>query len=308
MLTYDEYLMPESVAEALSALSESDDGKGGARIVAGATDLLPWAREGRGGDVHYARMIDITRVRELQGIVRENGRIRLGACTTIGRFLSDPVLLADAPLLARCAVWFADEQIREQATVGGSLVNASPAADIPPPLLALNAEIILLRLQSGRVVSRTVPLQDFILGPGKTALAPNELLASVVCDATPGYYAAFEKVGHRRSLAISTVCVAVLVKPDERRERFVDARIAVGGVGPVAARLSESEQLLGGREISAPLIRQAAATAASRVASRTRREYRREVVVNFVARGIAGALRQAGVARRKFDTEECPHA
>jgi CO/xanthine dehydrogenase FAD-binding subunit len=305
MLTCDEYRMPESAAEALSELG---DGKGGARLVAGATDILPWAREGRGGDVHYARMIDVSKVRELQGIAREDGRIRLGACTTVGQFLSDPVLLAEAPLLARCAVWFADEQIREQATVGGSLVNASPAADIPPPLLAMNAEIVLLRLQSGHVVSRTVPLQDFLLGPGKTALAPDELLAAIVCDATPGHYAAFEKVGHRRSLAISTVCVAVLVKPDEQRERFADVRIAIGGVGPVAERLSEGEKLLDGREISAAAIRQAASTAASRVASRTRREYRREVVVNFVARGIAGALRQAGVAPQKIDDEECVHA
>jgi CO/xanthine dehydrogenase FAD-binding subunit len=305
MLTCDEYLMPESAAEALSQLG---DGQGGVRIVAGATDILPWAREGRGGDAHYARMIDISQVRELRGIARENGRIRIGACTTIGQFLSDPVLLADSPLLARCAVWFADEQVREQATVGGGLVNASPAADTPPPLLALNAEIILLRLQSGHVVSRTVPLRDFILGPGKTALAPNELLASIVFDATPGYCAAFEKVGHRRSLAISTVCVAVLVKPDERLERFVDTRIAIGGVGPVAERLSEGEKLLAGKEISAASIRQAASTAASRVASRTRREYRREVVTNFVARGIVTALKQAGIARQKIDDEECIHA
>jgi CO/xanthine dehydrogenase FAD-binding subunit len=307
MLTCDEYRMPESAVEALSALSDPGDGKDDVRVIAGATDILPWAREGRGGDVHYARLIDVSKVRELQGIVRENGRIRLGACTTIGQFLSDPLLRAEAPLLARCAVWFADEQIREQATVGGSLANASPAADVPPPLLALNAEIVLLRLESGQLVSRTMPLKDFILGPGKTALAPNELLASIVFDATPGHYAAFEKVGHRRSLAISTVCVAVLVKPDERLERFVDVRIALGGVGPVAVRLEEGEELLDGREISAASIRRAAATAASRVASRTRREYRREVVVNFVARGIAAASRQAGVAPQRIDEEECAH-
>jgi CO/xanthine dehydrogenase FAD-binding subunit len=253
-------------------------------------------------------MIDVSKVRELQGIAREDGRIRLGACTTIGQFLSDPVLLADSPLLARCAVWFADEQIREQATVGGNLVNASPAADTPPALLALNAEVTLLRLQSGRVVSRSVPLKDFIVGPGRTVLAPNELLASLLIDATPGYCAAFEKVGHRRSLAVSTVCVAVLVRPDERLERFLDARIAIGGVGPLAKRLSEGEQLLNGQEISAAAIRWAASTAASQVASRTRREYRREVVTDFVARGIASALKQAGVARQRIDHEECVHA
>jgi CO/xanthine dehydrogenase FAD-binding subunit len=305
MLICDEYLTPETLEEALAELG---DGKGSVRVIAGATDILPWACEGRSGDVHYRKVIDVSKVRELTGVVREDGRIRIGACTTIGQFLSDPVLAENTPLLARCAAWFADEQIREQATVGGSLVNASPAADVPPPLLALNASVTLSRLGSGDVDSRTLPLREFIVGPGKTVLQSDELLATLEFDATPGYYAAFEKVGHRRSLAISTVCVAVLVKPDARLERFVDVRIAIGGVGPVAERLSEGEALLNGKEISGALIRQAALTAESHVASRTRREYRCEVVVNFVARGISTALKQTNIAPQKIDYEESIHA
>jgi xanthine dehydrogenase FAD-binding subunit len=100
------------------------------------------------------------------------------------------------------------------------------------------------RAATAKIRRRRVPLSEFVVGPGKTALEDDELLVSIECDALPGWGGAFEKVGHRRSLVISVVCLAVLVKPDETGTRFAAARVAIGGIGPVPERLSEVEAFL----------------------------------------------------------------
>lgn len=299
MLTFDHYLTPATLDEAFDALA----GLPGARVVAGATDLLPWARDGRAGDVHLSGLVDVTRIPALQGITLAGDRLRLGAATPIAAFGRQPLLLQHAPVLARCAVWFADEQIREQATVGGNLVNASPAGDTQPALLALNTHVTLARREQGRVLERTLPLSSFILGPGQTQRQPHEILTRLECDALAQHGAAFEKVGHRRSLVISTVCVAALVRLDAKRGRLEDVRLAVGAVGPVPQRLDDVEDFLVGQPPSAGLLREAAARAEARVRSRSRQSYRREVVVNLVERALVGALAQAGLALERLPRE-----
>ena len=111
MLTFDRYLRPHTLEEAFDALAQTP----GARLLAGATDLLPWAREGRAGDVHLPAVVDIGGIATLRGVSLEGARLRLGATTTLADFEHDPLLQAQAPLLGACARWFADGQIREQA-------------------------------------------------------------------------------------------------------------------------------------------------------------------------------------------------
>lgn len=302
MLTYDHYLMPATLAQAFDALEALP----GARIVAGATDLLPWAREGRAGDVHLSALVDVSGIPELQGVVpapQTPGRIRLGAATPIAAFQHDPLLRQQAPLLGRCAIWFADEQIREQATVGGNLVNASPAGDSQPALLTLNTHVTLARREGGRVLERSLPLSEFIVGPGQTQRQPLEILTRLEIDALPGHAAVFEKVGHRRSLVISTVCLAALLKLDAARSRIEDLRIAIGAVGPVPERLDDVEDALTGQAPTPQRLRQAAEQAAERVRSRSRQAYRREVLVNFVERALLSALAQAGLAVPRLPKE-----
>ena len=130
MLTCDEYHMPTTLAEALALLQAAPDGS---RLVAGATDILPWAREGRAGDVNLPAMIDLSRIEELQGYDIADGRVRLGANVVYQQFLTDEILRRHLPGMPYCSIWFADDQIREQATLAGNLVNASPAADGTPP-------------------------------------------------------------------------------------------------------------------------------------------------------------------------------
>lgn len=300
MLTYHSYLTPVNLPEALRLIGGLAPEQ--ARLIAGGTDLLPWARQGRAGDVHIPRLIDISQIPELRGVKMQNGRVLIGAATPIESFIEEPLLRRHAPVLADCAVWFADDQIRAQATVGGNLINASPAGDSQPALLAHNCDVVLAKLHGSDITNRRMPLSEFILGPGKHQCQPDEILVSLEIDALSSHGSAFEKVGHRRSLVISTVCLAALTKLDSDG-RIEDVRVAIGAVGPVPTRLAEVEKKLRGSKPSPAQLRAASESCADYVQSRSRRDYRREVLVNFVERGIAESLNRAGLPMARFSKE-----
>ncbi len=291
MLLCDEYLTATNLDEAFHLM---DTHRGRYRLIAGATDLLPWAREGRAGDVHIPVLIDVARIPELRERSVDDSRIRLGAATPVQRFLDDAALGRVMPAMPRCAIWFADDQLRESATIGGNIVNASPAADCIPPLVAHDAVLELASRNNGRIETRRVPITEFITGPGKTVLAENEILTAVECAALPGYGGSFEKVGHRRSLVISTVCLAAMVKLDASGRHFEDVRLCIGGVGPVPDRLHEVEQFLKSGPLTASRLEQAAEMPVSLVRSRSRQDYRRDVVRGFTLRGLFNAVQRAG--------------
>lgn len=291
MLICEDYLTPNTLNEAFAAIERH---RGSYRIVAGCTDILPWAREGRAGDVEVPALIDVSGIPELRDARADASRVRLGAATPIQRFLDDSALTRALPGMSRCAVWFADEQIRAQATVGGNIVNASPAADVTPALIACDAEVELAKSFDGTIQRRRMKLEQFVTGPNQTALEEDELLIAIECDALPGYGGSFEKVGHRRSLVISVVCLAALVKLDEQCRRIEDVRLAIGGIGPVPRRLDEVEAFLRGGPLNAARLQEAADMPVSLVASRTRQAYRRDVVQGFMLRGLIEAARRAG--------------
>jgi xanthine dehydrogenase FAD-binding subunit len=290
MLTCDDYLIPKTLPEAFAQMARH---RGEHRIVAGCTDTLPWAREGRAGDVHVPVLIDISQIPELNERKVHAGSVRLGAAMPFQRFLDDAALVAAMPGMPRCAVWFADDQIRAQATIGGNVVNASPAADGTPCLLAHSAVVELARDDDGRIVRRRMPLAQFLLGPNRTALQDGELLVALECDALQGYGGSFEKVGHRRSLVISTVCLAALLKLDSHGQRIKDVRLALAGVCSVPLRLHDTERFLRGKVLDRETLEAAADIPVALVASRTRQEYRRDVVRGFVIRGLVNAAQRA---------------
>ena len=291
MLICNEYLTPKSLAEAFAAMEQNRDR---CRIVSGCTDTLPWAREGRAGDVEIPVLIDVSKIPDLNERRVDESRVRLGAATPMQRFLDDPTLARAMPCMPRCAVWFADDQIRAQATVGGNIVNASPAADATPCLIAHEAEVELAKGVGGKIVRRRMKLDQFVTGPSRTELGDGELLVAVECDALQGYGGSFEKVGHRRSLVISLVCLAVLVKLDAQCRTIEDVRFAIGGIGPKPLRLIEVEKFLRGGPLNVERLERAADMPVALVASRTRQEYRRGVVRGFMLRGLISALRGAG--------------
>ena len=169
MLLCDEYLTPKTLDEAFDAIERNP---GRYRIVAGATDTLPWAREGRAGDVDIPVLIDVAKIPELRERQVDARRARIGAATPIQRFLDDRALARALPCMPRCAVWFADDQIRESATIGGNIINASPAADGTPGLIAHETHVELAKRQGGHIARRRLKLDEFVIGPGKTELAP----------------------------------------------------------------------------------------------------------------------------------------
>lgn len=298
MLTCDTYHLPTTLQDALKLWFAAPQGS---RLVSGATDILPWAREGRAGDVHIPSFVDVTRVKELDGHSLANGRVRLGANIVYQDFLTDSTLRNLLPCMPYCAIWFADDQIREQATLAGNLANASPVADGTPPAAAFNATLELSRLENGSIQTRHFTVADFILGPGRTVLSPGEIITSVSMDALAGYGGSFQKVGQRRSLVISVACCAALVKADSTGRVFDDVRLALGGVGPRPMRLEGVESQLRGERISRRTINQAAQLAADEVASRSRVEYRRDVVVGFVKAAIEEALENQPGVDVKFE-------
>lgn len=298
MLICDQYLLPKALDEALELWSHAPEGS---RIIAGATDTLPWARQGRAGDiagdVHIPALIDISQIPELSGYEElGNGRLRLGANLVLQQFLEDPVLRRHLPSMPYCAVWFADDQIRQQATIAGNIVNASPAADGTPPLMLHDANIELARLQDENIDRRTISIEQFVTGPGTTALASGELVTGIECASLAGYGGAFEKVGQRRSLVISTVCAACCIRTNDTGDVFEDVRLALGGIGPVPIRARDVEAFLRGKMISHDTIKAAALMPTDRIKSRTRRGYRRDVVRGFVQRAIEDALADIGLS------------
>lgn len=226
------YLRPDTLEDALEALAS-----GGFRPMAGCTDLYP-ATEAKtlGGP-----MLDVTGIRALRGITTGTDGVRIGAATTW-----TDIVKADLPPafdgLKAAAREVGATQIQNRGTIGGNLCNASPAADGVPPLLTLDASVTLAS-QSG---VRDLPLAEFITGPRRIALRPDELLTAVTVPATAlGGQGGFLKLGARSYLVISIAMVAVRVSVAEGR--ITEAALSVGACGPVATRLQEVEAALRGQ-------------------------------------------------------------
>jgi CO/xanthine dehydrogenase FAD-binding subunit len=236
MLAEFDVVVGRSLAHVLEVLEDRPD----ARVVAGATDLIPFVRAGRW---RPSLVVDITRLEELRGIRLAEGGLELGALVTHAELLSSPPVREHAPLLAEAAGCVAGPQVRARGTLGGNLCTASPAADSVPALLVLDAQVRLI----GTAGERRLPLAQFLVGPGKTALLPGELLQGVYLPSLPpGSGASFGKVGKRRALVISVVNGAALLARQDGR--ITQARLALGAVAPTVVRCSTAEALLIGKQ------------------------------------------------------------
>lgn len=235
MVAMPAYARPTRLTEALALL-----GEGERAILAGGTDHYP-ARVGRPLNED---ILDLTAVRELRGITAGTADWRIGATTTWTDVLEAklPPLFEGLKLAAREV---GGVQIQNSGTVAGNLCNASPAADGVPPLLALDATIEI----TGTGGKRTLPLEQFIVGPRKTALRPGEIVTAIVVP-KPKHAAKsdFLKLGARTYLVISIAMVAIVLEHEDGSIRT--ARVAVGSCSPVARRLPALEQALVGRPLA----------------------------------------------------------
>jgi len=267
------YARPSRLSEALRILARTPR-----PVLAGGTDFYP----SRVAQALPAEVLDITALRELRGITAKRGHWRIGAATTWSEVIAAKLpLLFDGLKLAAREV--GGEQIQNTGSVAGNLCNASPAADGVPALLALDASV---ELGSTKGV-RQLPLNEFILGPRRTALRPGELVTAVLVP-KPDTAAAshFLKLGARKYLVISIVMASAVI--EHRSGKVVNARVAVGSCSPVALRLPALEAQLKGKRFDASLadwVNPAQLAVLEPIADvRASADYRRQAALELVRR------------------------
>lgn len=276
---------PVTLREALYLLAEGGEA---ARPLAGGTDAMVKAHDGVWRPQVW---INLQRLRPSLAYIRLDGdRLEVGALTTFSELLASPTLVAWAPLLAQAARTIGGPQIRNMGTLGGNLGTASPAADSLPALYALEAEVLLASLSG----ERTLPIDQFVLGPGRTALKPGELITAVrFAVQQPGELCTYEKLGLRAAHAIAVASVALRLAPDDRRVRM--ARVALGAVAPTVVRAPLAEAALtAGGAIAKDAALQAAAGAREAAHpitdGRASAAYRRAIAGNLLLRGLIRLL------------------
>ena len=275
-----EFLRATSVDEALAAA------QGGAAFVAGGTNLVPDVLFGR---KKIARAVDISRLDELRFIEEADGKIRIGALATVTDLLDSGLIRDAASPLYESALEFAGPLVRNRASVAGNLMDASPAADLAPPLLAQDAVVELASAGGERVL----PLSEFFLDYRKTAARPEELVTAVVIDPLgTADRCAYYKLQLRRAMAIAVVGVAVVLRMEEGV--CAGAAISLGSVAAVPYRAHAAEAHLRGREIGEAEIEAAAAAAADGAQPiddvRASAAYRRKMCGVLVRRLLKKAL------------------
>jgi len=287
MLPEFDLLTPQTLPEALDILAA-----GAPKVVplAGGTNLIV---DMRGGRYRPGALMDIAGL-ELRSVQREDGHLVMGSGVTIAQALEDPLIAQYAPVLRESAAVFANPLVRNRATVGGNLVDGSPAANTAPPLLVLDAEVELMSQES----TRRVPLDDFLVGVRQTLRQPEELLTAIRWPVPqPRSAAAFYKIGLRKSDAIAVVSVAVMIAYDERGhcER---ARIALGSVAPRVIRIYAAEEMLYGQPLTDKAIAEAARLSAKVTSPiddiRSSAAYRRRVTEVLVRRLLTKVAQKPG--------------
>jgi len=279
-MAVEEYWAPTALSAALAHLRGGD-----VTILAGGTDLMPQSHAGRVTLKHG--LLNIQHVPELRGIERDGASVRIGALCTISELMRDPLIGTHFGILAEACDHFASDQLRNAATIGGNVCNASPAGDTLPPLLVLDAEVELASRPNGRVETRRVPLGEFFVGPGRTARLPSELLCALWVPVPPaGFVGRFFKFGTRPALDIAVIAIGIGGVRTGRT--LTRARVAYGAVAPVPMRARKTEGALEGIALDAAASARIAAVARDEVRPiddvRASAWYRRELVFNMTRR------------------------
>lgn len=263
-----------------TSLSELRVLAGTGRIIAGGTDLLVQMRAGHDA----SHLIDVTNLADAPPAVTSNGDlVELSALAPVSRVVDE--LGGRLPGIAASSRVFGSLQIRNRATIGGNLANASPAGDMVPPLVAAEAEVVI----DGPDGSRTLPVGELATGPGRTALKPDEWL-SLVRVPLPAGEEGFFKLGGRAAMAISIVSLAWRWRrSDDGTLR--DVRLALGAVAPTVVRARQAEAVLEDRQPTADVVAEAATALRAGIAPiddvRASAWYRREVAGDLLREALA---------------------
>ena len=269
--------------EVLSALES------GARPVAGGTDLVVGARQGKAALPE--RVVAIHRIDELRGVSMSDGRLRLGALATHTEIAADSTVRERLTALADACSIVGSHATRANGTVGGNLMNASPAMEVGGPLQVFDAEVILRSATS----ERRVPVAGLATGPGTTVASPDELLTEVLVDVPPdGTGSCYARLEYRRQMEIAIVGVTAAVTVADGR--VTRARVAITALAPTIVLVPEAEEVLLGSDglVAAAAAAKAAAQAAKPISDvRGSADYRRAMAEVVARRVIDAAVRRA---------------
>jgi xanthine dehydrogenase iron-sulfur cluster and FAD-binding subunit A len=281
-----EYLEPASLDEALTLLVEHGSR---AALLAGGTYLLVQIKQ-----EHKAPelVVNLSHLPGLEGIWGEQDGLAIGALTTIYRLRSRPPLPAGYQALAEACAAFGSLQIQLMGTLGGNVCNGSPASDTVPALLALDAQLVL----AGPAGERVVPLADFLLGPGRVALGPGEILTRVLLPRPrPRTGSAFIKITRVEADLAKASAAAVITRDGDR---LADCRLALGSVAPTVVRAPQAEAYLRGKVPTSKVALEAGRIAAGEINPiddvRSTAWYRRRVVQAIVHDALLAAWERSG--------------
>ncbi|MBI4289198.1 MAG: xanthine dehydrogenase family protein subunit M [Chloroflexi bacterium] len=282
-----DYYQPKDLQDAVTFLEREG---AGAQALAGGTDLMPRIKD-RLTSPKF--VVNVKALEQLQGMGADGGGFRIGALTTIRTLETSPLVRRRFPALAQAAGVLGSVQIRNIATVGGNLCHGVPSAETAAPLLALDARANI----AGPHGNRSVPLDQFFLGPRRTVLQPGELLKELVLPPLPERSgSAYIKLGHRQAMDLAIVGVAAFVALDSQG-RCSECRIGLGAVAPTPARAKQAEKLLKGEKLTEAAISQAAEIGMGECQPiddlRASRVYRCEMVKVLTARALNQALAMA---------------
>jgi len=272
-----EYFEPASLAEAVQILGRH---QGTASVLAGGTDLLVEIKE------HLRRVAQVVNIKRIPGMTElsfdPQSGLRFGALVTAREIETSEVVKAKYPGLLQAVRELGSIQVRNRATVVGNICRASPSADTLPPLIADGARIRIFG-----AAEREIPLEEFFTGPGKTVLAPDEIVTGLSIPApAPRTGKVYIKHGRRKAMELATVGVAVSVSPN-------DARIVLGAVAPTPIRAARAEQVFLESGNAAQAAEAAMDESRPITNVRASADYRREMVKVLTRRALERAMELA---------------
>ena len=268
-------ISPAGLSEALELLASEP---GVWQPFAGGTDLMVLLESGK---LTHKNYLHIWNFKELRGIEETPEFVTMGALTTYSDVQANSTLQQEFPMLCQAASETGGLAIQNRGTIGGNIVNASPAADSPPALLAYDAELELISTTG----ARWVPYHGFHTGYKQTLRRPDELLARVrLPRSTNGLQQYYRKVGTRKAQAISKVCLAACARIEE--QSIADVRLAFGSIAPIPLRCVNTESALRGAKLDSNTIATARGELAREISPiddiRSTRNYRLRVSVNLI--------------------------
>ena len=282
-----EYLRPASLKGTLDLLTSY---LGSAKILAGGTDLLIQQAIESSPEIIAISLKDIEDLRQIEKTAE--GDLFVGAMVKHAEVAQSPLVNQYFPALAKASHWVGSPSIRNLATIGGNICNASPSADTAPPLLGYDAKAIIVR-PSGE---KAIDIEDFFTGPSTNVLNRGEILKGFLLAPKRGWVADYEKLGLRKAMEIAIVNVCVSLEMDGHK-RCSGIRIALGAVAPTPIRAKKAESILKDKKVTPELIRECAEAAVEETKPisdiRASADYRKKMV-HFLVKKMVSDLADLG--------------